>query len=275
MPGNPFNIDAKINGAYIAVGLLYGGGDFLKTIEISTRCGQDADCNPSSAGGIIGCMKGYRALGEKLTDGIAAIENTKFSYTNYSFKSLVPACQSMTEKLIKRAGGKVEEDTYWIPLKSATPAKLEQWKDQKTVVSAAITQRQMDFWSPGWKLLACGFEMDPGVLSEELGRKNVLLLHPVSQEKPAVIESKMKVPASTDPQLYIDVASDRGGDFLLKVFVNDQLALEKIIDTKGKWITEAIPMAAYPGKTATVRIENGLGNEWGNEAAYLNKVEIR
>ena len=28
--------------------------DFTKTLEITTRCGQDADCNPSTAGGILG-----------------------------------------------------------------------------------------------------------------------------------------------------------------------------------------------------------------------------
>jgi hypothetical protein len=41
----PFNIDATINSAYVVIGLLYGKGDFTKTIEITTRCGQDADCN--------------------------------------------------------------------------------------------------------------------------------------------------------------------------------------------------------------------------------------
>jgi len=47
--GSPFNIDAKLNGAYIVMGLLYGDGDPMKTLEISTRCGQDSDCNPSNA----------------------------------------------------------------------------------------------------------------------------------------------------------------------------------------------------------------------------------
>ena len=56
-----FNIDAKLNGAYIAFGLLFGGGDFEKTMEISTRCGQDSDCNPSSAAGVLGVMLGYRS----------------------------------------------------------------------------------------------------------------------------------------------------------------------------------------------------------------------
>jgi len=44
-----FNIDASINGAYVALGLLYGKGDFARTLEVSTRAGQDSDCNPSSA----------------------------------------------------------------------------------------------------------------------------------------------------------------------------------------------------------------------------------
>jgi len=47
-----FNIDAKLNGAYVVLGLLYGNSDFGKTIEISTRSGQDSDCNAATAGGI-------------------------------------------------------------------------------------------------------------------------------------------------------------------------------------------------------------------------------
>ena len=34
---NPFNIDAKLNGGYVALGLIYGKGDFAKTLEVSTR----------------------------------------------------------------------------------------------------------------------------------------------------------------------------------------------------------------------------------------------
>jgi hypothetical protein len=33
----PFNIDAKINAAWVVMGLLYGNGDFTRTFEISTR----------------------------------------------------------------------------------------------------------------------------------------------------------------------------------------------------------------------------------------------
>ena len=46
---NAFNIDATINAAYCVMGLLYGNGDFFKTMDIATRCGQDSDCNPATA----------------------------------------------------------------------------------------------------------------------------------------------------------------------------------------------------------------------------------
>lgn len=42
----PFNIDAVTNSAYILIGLLYGEGDFSKTLDIATRCGQDSDWQP-------------------------------------------------------------------------------------------------------------------------------------------------------------------------------------------------------------------------------------
>ena len=56
-----FNIDAKINGAYIVMGLLYGRGDPDETIIIAMRCGQDSDCNPSNAGGILFTTIGFRS----------------------------------------------------------------------------------------------------------------------------------------------------------------------------------------------------------------------
>ncbi|MEK7751799.1 MAG: ADP-ribosylglycohydrolase family protein, partial [Acidobacteriota bacterium] len=65
-----FNIDAKLNGGFIALGLLYGDRDFFKTIDISTRAGQDSDCNPASAGGILGVMLGYRAIPDQWKGGI-------------------------------------------------------------------------------------------------------------------------------------------------------------------------------------------------------------
>jgi hypothetical protein len=60
--GKPFNIDAKLNGGYVVIGLLYGDGDFYKTMNLVTRSGQDADCNAANAAGILGTLLGAHAI---------------------------------------------------------------------------------------------------------------------------------------------------------------------------------------------------------------------
>jgi len=126
---NPGNIDAYLNGAYVAMGLLYGGGDLGKTMEIATRCGQDSDCNPSSAAGILGAMLGYNKLDKRYTSSLAAIENDKFSYTDYSFNDICRHSLKWALELVKRGGGRVEGDKVIIKLQSPSPAPLEQFVD--------------------------------------------------------------------------------------------------------------------------------------------------
>ena len=87
--GSTFNIDAKLNGAYIVIGLLYGEGDPLKTLEITTRCGQDSDCNPSNALAVLGVIKGFSGLPENMRAGVKAMGDSIFINTTYSFNSAV------------------------------------------------------------------------------------------------------------------------------------------------------------------------------------------
>lgn len=123
----PFNIDAKLNGAYIAFGLLYGGGDFLKTMEISTRCGQDSDCNPSSAAGVLGVVLGYERIPDLFKAEMASLENKKFDFTDYSFNDIVRSTEIRAIKVIQQAGGKVTETEVTIPVQKPRAPKLEQW----------------------------------------------------------------------------------------------------------------------------------------------------
>jgi hypothetical protein len=117
--GIPFNIDAKLNGAYIVLGLLYGEGDPAKTLEITTRCGQDSDCNPSNAMAVLGVIKGFSGLPKDMQDGVTAIGDSLFINTSYSFNSAVKNTYKYAEDLIKRDSGKVEEKS--IRIKTQTP----------------------------------------------------------------------------------------------------------------------------------------------------------
>lgn len=123
----PFNIDARLNGAYVALGLLYGGGDFGRTIEIATRSGQDSDCNPSSAAGVLGVMIGYDRIPDEWKRGIPAIAARRFAFTSYSFNDIVMSTTRRAETVVLRSGGRVDGDTLVIPEQAATPPALEQW----------------------------------------------------------------------------------------------------------------------------------------------------
>ena len=125
----PFNIDAKLNGAYIALGMLYGGGDFGKTLDISTRAGQDSDCNPASACGVLGVMMGYKRIPEQWKRGIPPIAEEKFAYTNFSFRTIVESTEKRAIALAQRNGGELRGDTLVIKTQAPQAPPLEIWDD--------------------------------------------------------------------------------------------------------------------------------------------------
>jgi hypothetical protein len=145
----PFNIDARLNGAYIALGLLYGEKDFARTLEISTRSGQDSDCNPSSAAGILGVMLGYDAIPDLFKSGIPAIENEKFSYTEYSFNDIVDSTLTRAEAVIEGAGGRVTETEVVIPVQAPQAPPLEQWEADPPIRRLELDEAAWE-WSDGW-----------------------------------------------------------------------------------------------------------------------------
>ena len=125
----PFNIDAKLNGAYIALGLLYGKRDFAETMVVAMRAGQDSDCNPASAAGILGVMLGYQAIPDKWKSGIPALADKKFSYTDFSFNTIVESTRKRAVALVERNGGRLEADRLLVKRQEPLPAKLEMWDD--------------------------------------------------------------------------------------------------------------------------------------------------
>ena len=121
----PFNIDAVINSAYILIGLLYGEGDFYKTIDISTRCGQDSDCNPASAAGILGTMLGYSQIPERWMKPLKEVEEMDFAYTDISLNRTYRMSFDQALQMIQRNGGKVVGDEVTIACQQPVPVQYE------------------------------------------------------------------------------------------------------------------------------------------------------
>lgn len=121
----PFNIDATINSAYIVIGLLYGQGDFYKTIDISTRCGQDSDCNPSSAAGILGTMFGYSKIPEYWMPNLKEVEDMDFAYTTISLNKAYKMGFNQALQVIERNGGKVEGESVTVKTQKPVAVRYE------------------------------------------------------------------------------------------------------------------------------------------------------
>jgi hypothetical protein len=50
------------NGGLVLLALLYGEGDFYKTLQYAMALGEDADCNAATAGTVVGCRIGYAKI---------------------------------------------------------------------------------------------------------------------------------------------------------------------------------------------------------------------
>lgn len=139
-----FNIDAKLNGAYIAMGLLYGKRDPDQTILISCRCGQDSDCNPSNAAGVLFTTLGAAKVPERFTRELKL--NAKFSYTDYDLPKAYEVCEKLARQAVLKAGGRIEreggEEVFVIPVQEPKPGKLEQCWEPGPVANSKFTDEE-------------------------------------------------------------------------------------------------------------------------------------
>lgn len=132
------NIDAKLNAAYVLMGLLYGDGDFEKSLTVALRCGQDNDCNPSTVGGVLGAMLGYDKIPEKYKANLD-LNGTVFSFTQYNLSGAVAA----TEKLLKQRVTSPREGYWEIPAGGTNALETEQWPEAPTATFAVNAEKDM------------------------------------------------------------------------------------------------------------------------------------
>ncbi|MBN1345350.1 MAG: ADP-ribosylglycohydrolase family protein [Phycisphaerae bacterium] len=291
-----FNIDAKINGAYIVVGLLYGERNPDRTIIISTRCGQDSDCNPSNAGGILLTTMGMSSLPAKFTSALDT--QGKFSHTPYDFPTLVSVCEKLARQAVAAAGGKTEKDAAGeevlvIPVQAPRPGKLEQSWQPGPVAESRFTEQErarivagrpgevdlgsvVEQFAPGWKVSHCGQDMDPGLWPEWGGKKKVLVTHPLNQTTGCVLAKTVDVPAGKKTTLRLVVGHHPNGDWLLVVRADGRVLLERTVgkDTaKSGWLAQEVDLTPCAGKSVKLELINQPSG-WMCEAGYWAEIKL-
>jgi hypothetical protein len=289
-----FNIDAKINGAYIVMGLLYGKGDPDKTIIISTRCGQDSDCNPSNSGGILFTTIGFKNLPDKYKSALNP--EGKFSHTPYNFPTLVSVCEKLVRQSVVRAGGQIEKDsdgkeTFVIPARKPKPGRLEQCWEPGPIANSKFTETEMakitaiagkdiskavSKFAPGWKVKGCGFDMDPGLKEQELGKSNVLVTHPLDSRIGCQLSRQVKLPAGKKTTLSLTVGHHPEGDWDLIVAADGKEIVRKAVGketTSDGWMQTEVDLSDLAGKKVKLELIN-QPTGWMYEAGYWAEISL-
>jgi len=298
-----FNIDAKINAAYIVMGMLYGQGDLEKTIIISTRCGQDSDCNPSNAAGILFTSIGYSNLPDRYTSALDP--NGKFSHTPYNFPRLVEVCESLARQLVLKEGGRIEnnehgEDVFVIPVREPKPSPLEQCWEPGPIADSKFTESEMarmvipepeedenaaepaDIeedvvqFAPGWTAKMCGNDMDPGLHDTLRGKENVLVTHPLSEKEPCLLYKFIDIPEGKSTTLRLVVGHHELGDWVLAVGIGADTIFETTVgeeSTQDGWMDVEVDLSPYAGKRDAVVLYN-RANGWSYEAGYWAEISV-
>jgi len=288
-------IDCKINGAYVLMGLLYGQGDLDQTITIACRCGQDSDCNPSSAAGVLFTTLGASRLPARFIEALD--EQRVFSHTAYNFPGLLAVCEKLARQAVEREGGRVErdaagEEVFVIPVKPVTPSALVlSWQpgpiadsrftpEEMARITASAApegmQKVVDKFAPGWTIAHCGPDMNPGLRGEERGRQNVLVTHPLDRQTACVLSRKVTIPAGKKTTLHLTVGHHAQGDWDLLVKADMRELLRRTVGketAKDGWLDVAVDLSDYAGKTALLELVN-QANGWSWEAGYWSRIAL-
>jgi ADP-ribosylglycohydrolase len=99
--GNYHPVHTINNAAIVLMGLLYGEGDYEKSITISVMGGLDTDCNGATVGSILGVILGAKALPEKWIKPLNdTVESCVIGYNNSRISHLAERTFKIAKKIM-------------------------------------------------------------------------------------------------------------------------------------------------------------------------------
>ncbi len=120
--------ESSVNFAAGLIALLYGEGDFRRTVQIGTLSGWDSDNGTSTMGGLLGLMLGYDALVAHFPEVTLSdrynIHRTRDTLPDYlpddpraedTFTLMAERMLPLVETVILQSGGSVDGDIWLLP----------------------------------------------------------------------------------------------------------------------------------------------------------------
>lgn len=290
------DIDAKLNGAFVAIGLLYGNREFDNTIITTMRCGQDSDCTSSSAASVLFTTMGLSQIPDRFKSEINP--NITFSHSDFTFPRLLEVCEKLARENVVRQGGRIEIDSdgrevFVIPRQEPTSSPLEQsWSpgpiadsrytpgELRTInppvtgltdISDAVKQ-----FAPDWSVIDCGAYRTVGFYPNLLGKSNVLATHPLNDTIPCVLSKRVIIPTGDTTTLKLTVGHEKVGDWQLIVRAQGQELFNGAIGPEtatDQWANVDVDLTPFAGQAILLELVNAF-NEKNWEEAFWADITI-
>ncbi|MDD6483411.1 MAG: ADP-ribosylglycohydrolase family protein [Clostridiales bacterium] len=93
---------APCNIGFVILGLLYGEGDFKKSVISAINCGDDTDCTGATVGSIMGILKGTDGIDKELREYVGdKIITCSVALPNLSYNECPKTCTELTDRIMR------------------------------------------------------------------------------------------------------------------------------------------------------------------------------
>jgi len=275
-PDYPQMNNSVANGALVALGILYGGGDFLRSVYVVTQAGDytDADCNAANVASVVGAMHGFKAIPKQFVDPLHNriygdhMGPLKLGRTiDERIDDLARRVAEAGQKNLLANGAKLASGALVIPRQLVRAQPLEYFD----------INDYGKLWNADWRLEGAS----RGGAGATYLDDNVLVTFP-RDTRPCMLTRSLKVPAGK-PRLILDIGHIPNRPWRLQVFVDDQNLTSQIVGGENTsassstpvWKEVALDLSPYAGSTITLRLYQWLVENSIPGQAYWRLAQIK
>jgi hypothetical protein len=283
-PDYPTLNNSVANGALVAIGILFGEGDYLKSINIVTQVGDyaDADCNAANVSSVVGAMHGFKAIPTQFVEPLHNriygdhMGPLKLGRTiDERIDDIARRVADIGQKNVLANGARLEGSTLMIPRQTVKTQSLEYFDINDYGA----------LWNSDWRLEGAG----RGGAGTTYLDGDALVTFP-RDTRPCMLERTLQIPEG-NPKLTLEIGHLQSRPWRLQIFVDDDNLTTQTVgaeDTttavkdappKGatpvpNWITVNVDLSKYAGKNIRLRIYQWLVPDQIPGAAYWRSIRV-
>lgn len=282
-PDYPQLNNSVANGALVALGILFGEGDFLKSLNVTTQVGDftDADCNAANVSAVVGAMHGFRAIPQQFLE---PLHNRIYGdhmgplklgrVVDERIDDLARRVADIGQKHLLANGARIEGSVLVIPQQKVQTQPLEYFD----------INDYGKLWNENWRLEGAS----RGGAGATYLDGGVLVTFP-RDTRPCMLVRSIDVPAGK-PELTLEIGYLRYRPWRLQVFAGDDIlttqvvGAEEVVEVKQvrpngsaatpEWRTVKLDLSRYAGREITLRLYQWLVPEQIPGAAYWRSVLV-